>query len=191
MIDLRTPTGLVSFVSVDVETTGLDPAKDEIVEIGAVKVQGGQVVDQFSTLVCIDRTIPYGAQRVHKITNRMLVGQPRIDRAMGMLLDFAGDGALVEHSWKAFDIAFLENALGRKLENPCLNTCTLSRKLFPFHRKHSLEECCRRHGIIQREQHRALPDALATAQLLLYLLQTCASRYPCLRDLVTIASVER
>ena len=191
MIDLRLPTRLVSFVSVDVETTGLRPERDAIVEIGAVRVREGRLAEEFSTLVYVDRTIPLEAQRVHRITNRMLVGAPRIGEAMGMLLQFAGDDPLVEHSWKAFDIAFLEQALGRRLENPCVNTCTLSRKVFPFHRKHSLEECCRRHGIRQVEQHRALPDARATGQLLVCLLEVCAVRYPRLEDLVRIAGVER
>jgi DNA polymerase III epsilon subunit family exonuclease len=191
VIDLRMPVRLVSFVSVDVETTGLHPERDEIVEIGAVRVREGRLAEEFSTLVHVDRTIPLEARRVHRITNRMLVGAPRIGEAMAMLLRFAGDDPLVEHSWKAFDIAFLEHAHGGRLGNPCLNTCTLSRKVFPFHRKHSLEECCRRHGIRQVEQHRALPDARATAQLLLCLLEVCSVRYPLLEDLVGAAAVER
>lgn len=191
MTALSTPVHLVSFISVDVETTGLDPRKDAIVEIGAVKVQNGKLVDEFCTLVSIDRTIPYDARRVHGITNAMLVGKPRIGEAMAMLLDFAGDGALVEHSWKAFDVAFLEQAHGQKLSAAYVNTCTLSRKLFPFIRKHSLEECCRRHNIVNDSPHRALPDARATAQLLVCLMEICSARYPRLADLVAAAPVER
>ena len=61
-------------------------------------------------------------------------------------------------------VLFLEHAYGTRLESPYLNTCTLSRKLFPFHRKHSLEECCRRHRIPNEQKHRALSDARASAQ---------------------------
>lgn len=191
MIALETPLDLVSFVSVDVETTGLDPHHDDIVEIGAVKIRGGQIVNEFSTLVSIPHTIPLSARRVHGISNAMLVGQPGIQDALGMLLAFAGDGPLVEHSHRAFDIAFLERALGRQIEGPCLNTCTLSRKLFPFHRSHSLAECCRRFHIDNDQAHRALADARTTSRLLTCLLDVCRTRYPRLEDLVAIASVQR
>lgn len=186
-----TPLELVSFVSVDVETTGLDPKRDRIVEIGAVKTRAGKILDEWSTLVTIDITIPYAAARVNQITNDMLVGQPLIEDALAMLHAFTGDGTLVEHSWKAFDLPFLEEAHGGAFSVLAINTCTLSRKLFPFHRKHSLEECCRRHQIANRQQHRALGDARATAELLLAFLPLCVGRYPRLNDLAAIAAVER
>lgn len=186
-----TPLHLVPFVSVDVETTGLDPRRDSIVEIGAVKILGGRVIEEFETLVAIDGPIPWEAQRVNGITTDMLIGKPRIADSLSMLLRFAGEGPLVEHSHRAFDVAFLEHAHGQPLCPIYINTCTLSRRLFPFHRKHSLEECCRRHQIKNREPHRALGDARATGELLIYLLETCSTRYPRLQDLATVASVER
>lgn len=185
------PLAAVSFIAVDVETTGLDPRKDAIVEVGAVKVQAGKIVAEFETLVATDRTIPWEAQRVNNITNQMLVGKPAIGDTLEMLLGFSGGGTLVEHSWKAFDVAFLEHAHGGPLAETYVNTCTLSRKLFPFHRKHSLEECCRRHAIANRQAHRALADARATAELLICLLGVCSARYPTLRELVKIAAIER
>lgn len=191
MIALNTPVASVPFVSVDVETTGLDPMRDEIVEIGAVKCIGGRIVDEWSTLVDVGRTIPLAARRVHGITNAMLVGQPQIDTALATFLTFLGDGTLVEHSREAFDVLFLERAHGRRLEAPYVNTCILSRRLFPFHPKHSLAECCRRHNIPNDQAHRALSDARASARLLVALLQICSSRYPRLSDLVAVASVKR
>lgn len=191
MIAPSTPLHLVSFVSVDVETTGLHPRRDAIVEIGAVKVLGGAVVGEFDTLISIDRTIPFEARRVHGIRNEMLIGKPTVTEAIDGLLAFAGDGAMVEHSNRAFDVAFLEHAHGRPLAGTYINTCTLSRRLFPFHRSHSLEECCRRHQIVNRQPHRALGDARATAELLICLLDLCATRYPCLQDLASVASIER
>ena len=191
MIPLTTRVDQVTFVSIDVETTGLDPYQDEIVEIGAVKVRGGEVVDEFDTLVNIERTIPFGARRVHGIGNEMLVGKPRIAQALGDFLEFTAGGALVEHSHKAFDVIFLEQAHGAALTAPYINTCSLSRRLFPFIRKHSLEECCRRMEVVNSQPHRALGDARATADLLICMLKLCSSRYPLLRDLVKIASIER
>lgn len=185
------PLALVPFVAVDVETTGLDPAREEIVEIGAVKILDGEIVGQYETLVAIDRTIPFAARRVHGISNEMLVGKPRTREAMDLLLEFAEGGPLVEHSWQAFDIAFLERAHGRPLPGPCLNTCTLSRKLFPHIPKHSLEACCTRFRIVNRNPHRALPDARATGELLIKLLELCSARYPLLRDLERVCAVQR
>ncbi|MDQ2741964.1 MAG: 3'-5' exonuclease, partial [Chloroflexota bacterium] len=166
MIALDTPIGQVTFVAVDVETTGLDPRRDAIVEIGAVRIQGGQVLDEFATLVYAERTIPLAARRVNGISNEMLVGQPRLPDAMRMFLTFKGDGALVEHSWKAFDAAFLERAHGDRLPGAYVNTCTLSRRLFPHLPSHSLEACCKRFVITNSQKHRALSDARATGELL-------------------------
>src|SRR5581483_9723312 len=191
MSALATSLDRVSFIAVDIETTGFDPRADLIVEIGAVRILGGRVFDEFSSLVYVDRTIPHAARRVHGITNDMLVGQPRIGDALKRFLAFAGDGTLVEHSMKAFDLAFLEQALGRPLATPSLNTCTLSRRLFPHLPGHSLEACCKRFQIPNEQQHRALSDARATGALLLRLLELCASRYPRLEDLLAVAAVGR
>lgn len=191
MMTLSTPLDRVTFVAVDVETTGLDPRRDAIVEIGATRIQGGRVLEEFTTLVYIDRTIPFQAQQVHGITNAMLVGQPRVGEAMRLFLDFCGDGALVEHSLRAFDVAFLERAHGSTLSAPYVNTCTLSRTLFPHLPSHSLDACCKRFRIANTQKHRALSDARATGELLLRLLELCATRYPSLGDLVTAASVQR
>lgn len=191
MTALSTPLDQVSFIGVDVETTGLDPKRDAIVEIGAVKVLAGTIVDEFVTLVAVDRAIPLEAQRVNKITAEMLRGAPRITEALPLLWEFAGDGVLVEHSFRAFDVAFLEHANGSTLANPFVNTCTLSRRLFPFLRSHSLEQCCSRFAITNDQKHRALSDARATAELLVKLLELCGTRYPLLQDLVAVSSVQR
>jgi DNA polymerase III epsilon subunit family exonuclease len=191
VIDPATPLHRVQFISVDVETTGLDPRRDEIVELGAVRIAGGEIVEEWSTLVSITRTIPWEARRVHGISNAMLAGSPAIHEALPQFLSFLGEGALVEHSWKAFDVLFLEQAHGKTLDAPYINTCTLSRRLFPFHRKHSLEECCRRHKIPNEQAHRALSDARASAKLLICLLNACSVQYPHLGDLMKVASIER
>ncbi|MGH2448021.1 MAG: 3'-5' exonuclease [Chloroflexota bacterium] len=190
MIDLDVPVNLVTFVAVDIETTGLDHHRDEIVEIGAAMVRGGRVVDDLSTLVYVDRTIPFQASRVSGIRNDMLVGAPRIEAAMAMLLGFCADGVMAEHSYKAFDVNFLERAYGARFDH-FVNTCTLSRLLFPNIRKHSLEECCRRYHVTNQNQHRAAADARATAEVLIYLLKVGGSRFPRLSDLLRIAAVER
>jgi DNA polymerase III epsilon subunit-like protein len=121
----------------------------------------------------------------------MLAGAPHIAEALPLLWAFAGDGTLVEHSFRAFDVAFLEHANGSPLTVPFVNTCTLSRRLFPFLPSHSLDKCCQRFAITNVQKHRALSDARATAQLLIMLLELCGNRYPRLQDLVAVASVAR
>lgn len=191
MIALDTPVSGCTFVSVDVETTGLDPKRDVIVEIGAVKFCANRTIDEFSTLIYIDRTIPLEARRVHGISNEMLIGKPRIAEAMALFRDFAEDAPLVEHSFKSFDAGFLDAANGSEWPGPYINTCTFSRKLFPFHRSHSLAECCRRHNIVNDSAHRALSDARATARLLSILLEAAGARYPHLQTLIEACSIER
>jgi DNA polymerase III epsilon subunit family exonuclease len=191
VIPLSVPLGLVPFVVVDLETTGFNPRSDAIVEIGAVKVQDGKLVAEFDTLVHTNHAIPFGARSVHGITNEMLVGKPPLHAAMKQFMDFAANCVLVEHSDKAFDVAFLEWANERPLDMPYINTCTLSRKIFPFIPRHGLADCCRRHGIVNDDAHRALSDARASAQLLVCLLEICGSRYPRLKDLVNVAGVAR
>jgi DNA polymerase III subunit epsilon len=196
MVALDTPLHGVTFVSVDVETTGLDPERDAIVEIGAVKMRGDRVIDEWDTLVSVDRTVPFAARRIHGIGNEMLIGKPKIADAMKTLLAFAEDGALVEHSNRAFDVLFLEKAHGRPIDAPYVNTCMLSRRLFPHIPRHSLDECCKRFAIVNDERcesgrHRALADARATALLLQKLLSLCSTRYPRLSDLVGACTVER
>ena len=115
---------------------------------------------------------------------------------MPALLAFAGDGVLVEHSHKAFDVLFLEAAYGRSLDAPYVNTCMLSRRLFPHLPRHSLDECCKRFGIVNEVRsgsgrHRALGDARATATLLAKLLDLCAPRYPQLQHLVAACAIDR
>ncbi|MGH2443469.1 MAG: 3'-5' exonuclease [Chloroflexota bacterium] len=185
---LTTPIEQVSFVAIDVETTGLDPIRDKIVEIGAVRVTGGRMVEEFETLVGIKRSMPPYAERVHRITNEMLLGKPPIEEALGMLTAFLGDCMPVEHCHESFDMAFLAYAHGKPLAPVIINTYALSRSLFPFLPSHSLQTCCKMHRITNRTPHRALSDARATAQLLICLTGICAKRYPRLGDLMKVAA---
>lgn len=188
---LSNPLSHVSFAAVDVETTGLDAAGDHIVEIAAQRIEGLRLTTCWSTLVTTDRNIPWGAQRVHGISNAMLVGQPSIETALKSFLDFVGDAVLVEHSHGAFDVLFIEATLGTRMGCHYVNTCTLSRIVDPLQSHHSLEACCRRHAIVNPKAHRAAADAEATARLLLALLARAGPRYTCLHDLLAVASIDR
>ena len=117
-----------SFVCLDFETTGLSGSKDNVTEIGAVKVLDGEVVQRFSTLVNPGRPIPPRVVALTGITNDMVEDYPRIHELLPMFLGFLGNLPLVCHNAK-FDCKFLERdlcAMGRSIENPVDDTLQLS-----------------------------------------------------------------
>lgn len=162
-------------VAVDLETTGFSPFRgDRVIEVGAVAVESGVIVCEFSTLVRVPRTIPLKASSVHSITNRMLEGQPLPEEVYPAFRDFIGGSTLVAHNAR-FDLAFLVHELGRlgmSLPNRHVCTLSLARRRLPGLRDHRLETVCRHlfggvpEGIMQ---HRALDDARLTARVWLAL----------------------
>ena len=94
---------VADYVVFDLETTGTSVNKDSVVEISALKVKDGQVVDEFSMLVNPGRPIPYYASRVHGISNAMVRNAPPFDVALQAFLEFAGDSILVGHNIHSFD----------------------------------------------------------------------------------------
>ena len=103
------------YVVFDLETTGLSPVSDAIVEISGIKVKAGKVTGNFSMLVNPGRSIPYGAIAVHGITDDMVKDAPCIAQALGDFLKFAGDMVLVGHNIHTFDMKFLYEASGKEL----------------------------------------------------------------------------
>ncbi len=154
------------FVIVDVETTGTNPEMADLVEIAAVRVRKGKVTDRWSTFVNPGRPI-FGNQ-MHGITDKEVKGAPSPAAAARSALDFVGEATIVGHS-VGFDIAFLEAALGdgtRIEKGRYLDTLTLARDGYPDLPSYTLGELSRFFGIELGQAHRALPDAEATAQLL-------------------------
>ncbi|MCB1253411.1 MAG: endonuclease, partial [Austwickia sp.] len=104
--ELGTPLHDVTFVVVDLETTGGNAADCAITEIGAVKVRGGRALGEFQTLVDPGRPIPAFIQILTGITTAMVAGAPRLSAALPAFFDFAGDCVLVAHN-APFDVSFL------------------------------------------------------------------------------------
>jgi DNA polymerase-3 subunit epsilon len=177
--DLGTPLADVTFVVVDLETTGGSPADDAITEIGAVKLRGGECLGTFSTLVNPGRDIPPTITFLTGITQAMVVTAPRIDTVLPSFLEFAGDAVIVGHNIR-FDLAFLDAAIRRhgypRLAQPSVDTCGLARRLVrdevPNCKLGTLAE---RFRLGHRPTHRALDDALATGDLLHVLLERAGS----------------
>ena len=107
--DLGTPLRDVTFVVVDLETTGGSPAGAGITEIGAVKVRGGEVLGEFQTLVDPGVPVPAFVARLTGITSSMVATAPRIEAVLPSFLEFARGAVLVAHN-APFDISFLKAA---------------------------------------------------------------------------------
>lgn len=170
------------YVVVDLETTGFSPERgDAIVEIGAVRVRDNQITDTFQTLVDPERTIPYGVQRVHGISDAMVKGAPTIAEALPAFMAFAQDACLVSHNAR-FDRSFLDHFHRQVLEGPLplphLDTVRISRRLLTHLPNHKLDTLIRSFNIKIDDRHRALGDAQATAEILIQLLPQAETILP-------------
>ena len=169
--DLGTPLSSVTFVVVDLETTGGSPAECGITEIGAVKVRGGEVLGEFQTLVNPGEPIPAFISVLTGITDAMVADAPRIEAALPAFLEFAAGAVLVAHNAR-FDVSFLKAAAARTERDwpgfAVLDTVHLARQLVrrdeaPNHRLATLASLFRSRTT---PDHRALHDARATVDVL-------------------------
>ncbi len=158
----------------DCETTGTDPATDEIVSLAVVRLDGdGSEAARFASLVRPSQPIPAEASAVHGIDDQDVAGAPFFGAIAGRVLELLDGAVLVAHN-AAFDLAMLQQALrrvGLRYEPPAV-ACTLEafRLLEPAAASHRLEAICERHGIALDGAHEALGDVLATTGLLRILL---------------------
>lgn len=169
----------VSFVVVDTETTGARP-EDRIIELAALRVQGGKILDRFVSLINPGRSVPPFISQLTGITTAMLVGQPSAEEVLPAFLKFLGDGVLVAHNL-AFDRKMLEAELQRLgllwPDNPTLCTLRLARRLLPGLPAKGLDGLIRFYQLPIENRHRALGDAEVTVQILLRLLDEARRQY--------------
>ncbi|WP_432487425.1 DEDD exonuclease domain-containing protein [Kineococcus sp. SYSU DK018] len=197
--DLGRPLAGVTFVVVDLETTGGSPAEGGITEVGAVKVRGGEVLGEFQTLVRPDSPIPPAVQVLTGITPSMVVAAPSAAQVLPSFLEFARGAVLVAHNAR-YDTSFLEAACRRAgLDWPrpeVVDTLALARALVGRDeaRDHKLDTLARLLGASSPD-HRALNDARATVDVLHALLGRLGNRgvqtLEDLRDLTATAPSAR
>lgn len=160
----------LTFVAFDLETTGLKPVADRIVEIGAVKFTSRGVVDSFQTLVDPQMPISPAAARVNGISDAMVKGQPLIADVLPGFLDFIKGTVLVAHH-APFDVGFVSYDLFRlnlnATEKAVLDTCSMSRRVFKRLPSYSLVNLSAHFSLKSERFHRALEDADACRQLFL------------------------
>jgi polyribonucleotide nucleotidyltransferase len=190
---LEPPTGSVlefataaddkrDLVVIDVETTGFDPKMSDLVEIAAVKVRGTEIVDRWSTFVNPGR--PIVGNQMHGITDNDVQGAPSPKAAADRLLDFIGPDALVVGHNVGFDISFIEEAMGdgfRVRPGSYIDTLVIAREGYPGAESYKLPELARFFGVELSQSHRALPDAEATANLLIWFANDLPGRISTLR----------
>jgi DNA polymerase-3 subunit epsilon len=169
-----------TYVVVDLETTGLRPGQSGICEIGAVRLRGFEVEGEFETLVDPGLPIAAGASAVTGLRNEHLRGAPDPAEAVRSFLAFAGDAVLVAHNAR-FDLAFLDRETelltGSRIGAPVVDTVRLARRLLAGRvSSFGLAQLAWFLGTAERPCHRALPDARATAELLLALIGLAQER---------------
>src|SRR5690625_104209 len=159
-----------TFVVVDTETTGVSADRDRLIEIAAVKVRGGEIIERFTQLIDPERAVPQRITRITGITTAMVFGKPRAADVLPTFCEFLGDGIFVAHNL-SFDWRFVTQACRRaRVDIPeCQSLCTLklARRLLRGLRSKGLASVADFYGIPIHGRHRALGDAEATAQVLI------------------------
>jgi predicted DnaQ family exonuclease/DinG family helicase len=173
----------LGFVAIDIETTGLDADKDEIIELAAVRFVDGVETECFDTFVKPVKGIPPFISALTHITARDLQTAPSGREAVKRFLVFIGEDPLVGHNI-AFDLGFIDNysvrAGGMHVPNQRWDTSELARVYFPYTSDHKLATMAAHFGIELTHAHRADADARATGQLLLAICAHVTEHYPLL-----------
>jgi len=172
---------LAEFVIFDVETTGLSPTDgDRIIEIAAVKVKSGQVVDKFYSLVNPQRSIPSQATMVNNITDEMVANAPLAADVLPQMIHFIGGACVTGHNVR-FDLNFLCYELsltGRRLhdQTPAIDTLKMARELLPYLSNHKLAYLARSLGVVVDQTHRAMADVEITVGVFLRLMEMAGDK---------------
>ncbi len=158
----------VTFVALDFETTGLYPERDSIIEFGAVRFKGRDVLGTFEALVTPATEYSTEAMAISGISAEMLLGKPAIGAVMPDFVSFLGDAVLVAHN-APFDIGFLRATCQRlslaALGNRIVDTQVLAQKALPRQKSYSLQNLAAGLGIESGNAHRALDDARTCMKL--------------------------
>ena len=156
------------FVVFDIETMGLNAYSNEIIEIGAVKIKAGRIIDRYSQLFNPGKPIPYKITEITGITDQLVANEPKIDQVIGKFVDFIGDAVLVAHN-APFDMGFIKRDIKKylniDLENSVIDTLQMARDLFPDLKKYGLGDLNKVLGLALENHHRAVDDSQATANM--------------------------
>ena len=172
LFDLEEKTFDGRYVVFDLETTGLEPAKDEIIEIGACKIINGRIEEVFSTFVKPSRHIPKEITELTGIDDSMVKDAPTINYVLPDFYKFCYNATLVAHNI-SFDISFIYNIakkLAYNFDNPLMDTIEMARKKLPGLKNYKLGTIVDKLNIVLDNAHRAINDATATAKVFIKLM---------------------
>lgn len=157
-----------NYVLVDIETTGLSPIYDDIIEIGAIKVKNNQMIDSYNQLIKIDRNLPEMITELTGITDEMLKTGKLPQIVLEEFVEFVKDDVIIGHNVN-FDLGFLQNKckkyLGYNLSNDYIDTLFLARRLVPNSINHKLGTLAKLFNISYEGAHRGLKDVEITYEL--------------------------
>ena len=169
----------LSYVVVDIETTGLDPVANEIIEIGAIKIENKEIKDIFNKLVRPEKQVPENITSLTGITQDMVVGEFPIKPIISQFVKYIGHSIIVAHNAE-FDTSFLKNSmkkwLNSDMDNLIVCTVLISRDILPNLDNHKLHTVAKYFGLEISNRHRAIGDAELTYQIWLHLLQKLKER---------------
>ena len=167
------------YVALDIETTGLDPAQEQILELAAVRVENGEIIERFSQLIRPTKPISAFITQLTGIDDAMVADAPPIEEVLPEFLAFLEDDLLLGHN-TAFDLRFIRYhsmvVLKRKVCNPYTDTLRISRLLFPDLPNHKLSTLIQAFGVGDTVEHRALSDAVQTAKCYEYMKRHAAEK---------------
>ena len=167
-----------TYVVFDIETTGFSPETNKIIEIGAVKVENGSIVDRFSSFVNPEVPIPFRIEELTHISDDMVMDAPLIDAVLPQFLEFCADSVMVAHN-ADFDMSFIKkNATNLGLEfNPTyIDTVALARFLLPNLNRFKLDTVAKAVGVSLDNHHRAVDDAACTAEIFVKFIEMLSDR---------------
>lgn len=169
-----------TYVVFDVETTGLSAVYDTIIELAAVKIRGGEIIDKFEAFANPHHPLSATTIELTGITDDMVRDAPDVVDVVRDFKEWIGDDVLVAHN-ASFDMGFLNVAYKRllkteKAKNPVIDTLELARFLYPEFKNHRLNTLCKKFDIELTQHHRAVFDAEATGYLLLKMLKDAAEK---------------
>lgn len=156
-----------NYCVLDLETTGLSPNYDSIIEIGIIKVKENKIVDKYNSLINPGFLINEYITSITGITNEMLKGKPKIIDLKKEVLNFIGNDVLVGHNI-SFDVSFLQKGFNEELKNEYIDTLQFCRKLFKELSHHRLTDMSN-YLEISRNEHRSMSDCLCTKELYDYI----------------------
>lgn len=167
-----------TYVVFDLETTGFSPNTNQIIEIGAVKVEQGKIVDRFSTFVNPKVPIPFRIENLTSITDDMVSGAPAIEEILPQFMEFIKGCVLVAHN-AVFDVSFMAKNCERQgisFDYTSVDTIGMARFLLPNISKYKLNNVAKALNVSLQNHHRAVDDAACTAEIFLKFVNMCKER---------------